>query len=228
MRRSVLVSVPANNKQDKTIDEVTKLADDVISSLGLLLVSVNIVQQGKRKVLNITIHRKNSRVSLDDCENVSRRLEAALDERANSDAGPIIAEAFVLDVESPGIDRTLKKESEYRIFQGETVELRIKEQIAKIEGLPHTLKATLIGLDGETVNVKNPSSLVEKPKSKSKGKADKTAQTPLKEELSIPLSSLYSVRLYPDLSLVASKDDEDEAIEFDDADEADDDEDTDE
>jgi ribosome maturation factor RimP len=220
--------VPANNKQDKTIDEVSKLADDVISNLGLLLVSVNIVQQGKRKVLNITIHRKNSRVSLDDCENVSRRLEAALDERANSEEGPIIPEAFVLDVESPGIDRTLKKESEYRIFQGETVELRMKEQIAKVEGLPHTIKATLVGLEGETVTVKNPSSLVEKPKSKGKGKNDKTDQTPLKEELSIPLSSLYSVKLYPDFSLAASKDEEDETVEFDEADEAIDDEDTDE
>jgi ribosome maturation factor RimP len=219
--------VPADSKQDKTIEEVTKLADDVISSLGLLLVSVNILQQGKRKVLNITIHRKGSRVSLDDCENVSRRLEAALDERANSEEGPIIHEAFVLDVESPGIDRTLKKESEYRIFQGETVELRMKEQIAKVEGLPHTMKATLIGLKDDVVSVRNPSSIVEQSKSsKGKGKSAKAVQTTLKEELSIPLSSLYSVRLYPDLSLIASKDEVDaetvdEADEADDADEAD-------
>jgi ribosome maturation factor RimP len=214
--------VPANSKQDKTIEEVTKLADDVISSLGLLLVSVDLQQQGKRKVLNITIHRKGSRVSLDDCENVSRRLEAALDERASSESGPIIPEAFVLDVESPGIDRTLKKESEYRIFQGETVELRVKEQIAKVEGMPHTIKATLVGLHGDVVTVTNPMAIVEKSKpSKGKGKTAKAVQTQLTEELSIPLSSLYSVRLYPDLSLIASKNEEDaEAV--DQADEAED------
>lgn len=198
--------MPAIKKQDNTIDKLSKLADSVISSLGLLLVSVNIIQQAKRRIVNVAIHRKGGRVSLDDCELVSRKLEAALDERASSELGPVLEGAYVLDVESPGIDRILKKESEYQVFSGETVELRVKEQVAKELALPLTIKATLVGLtdpENSTVKVLNPSSL-DKPK-KGKGKADPATVPALKEELDLPLSSLYSVRLYPDLSMMTAK-----------------------
>ena len=197
--------MPAKDKQDNTIEEVSKLATSVISNLGLSLVAAAILQQGKRRVLNITIHRKGSRVSLDDCETVSRRLEAALDERAESDEGPVVEGAFVLDVESPGIDRILKKESEYPIFEGETVELRLKQSV---DGLPIVIKGTLLGLRDSVVHIKNPCALETSKPSKNKAKSGSSLQSPLKEEVALPLSSLYSVRLYPELSLLAAKKEE--------------------
>jgi len=214
--RSDFISVPEKTKQDKTIEDVSKLAEDVVSKLGLLLVAVGILQQGKRRVLNITIHRKGSRVSLDDCENVSRNLEAVLEEHANGENGPVIEGAYVLDVESPGIDRVLKKDSDYRIFEGETVELRLKQSV---DGLPLTIKGTLVRLDADqsdsVVHIKNPSSLEASKTSKSKGNSKKDAPSTLKEEIALPLSSLYSVRLYPELSLAASKDaDDDQELEI--------------
>jgi ribosome maturation factor RimP len=218
--------VPASNKPANTTEELSKLADSVISKLGLLLVSVNILQQGKRRVVNIAIHRKGGRVSLDDCEKVSRTLEAALDEQAASADAPVIEGAYVLDVESPGIDRVLKTDSEYRIFEGETVELKVKEQIAKELALPLLIKGTLVGLQDKAVAIKNPSSL-DKPKSKSKAKAE-GAPAPLKEELVLPLSSLYSVRLYPELSMNAAKEIEESDDEIDEEIDRDIDEETDE
>lgn len=195
--------VPAKKEHDKNTEEFAKLAKSVAASLGLVLVAVNVSQQGKRRVLSITIHKKGSRVSLDDCENVSRRLEALLDQRAESEAGPIIEGAYALDVESPGIDRVLKTESEYKIFEGETVEVRLKESI---EGLPNNLKGTLVGLHESSVRIKNPAAIVEKSKSsKSKAKEQKDDKAPLKEEFNLPLSSIYSVRLYPEISPAKSE-----------------------
>ncbi len=209
-------------KQDKIIDDLTKVADSVISDLGLLLVSIAILQQGKRRVLNIAIHRKGGRVSLDDCEAVSRRLEATLDERAASELGAVLDGPYVLDVESPGIDRVLKTDTEYRVFEGETVEVRLKESI---DGLPHNIKGILIGLSGEeknkTVLIKNPCSLEKQKSSKSnKGKSkqeDEAISSTLKEEVALPLTSIYSVRLYPEAAvnaLAAPEADAEDDVEF--------------
>lgn len=202
------ISVPDKTKPDKIIEDLTNLTEDVIKDLGLLLVSISILNQGKRRVLNIAIHRKGGRISLDDCEAVSRRLEAALDDRAASEMGPVLDGPYVLDVESPGIDRVLKKDSEYQVFAGETVEVRLKESI---DNLPHEIKGTLIGLiekeNGKIVLIKNPSSLEKHKSSKNKGKGkvtedvDKTSN--LKEEVALPFSSIYSVRLYPELAINA-------------------------
>lgn len=200
------ISVPEKNKQDQLIEELTKVTESVISDLGLLVVSIGILQQSKRRVLNIAIHRKGGRISLDDCETVSRRLEAALDERATSELGPVIDGAYVLDVESPGIDRILKKDSDYRVFAGETVEVRLKESV---DGLPQTIKGTLISLieneNQKTVLIKNPSSLENQKPSKNRGKIKEidVSTSKLKEEVALPLASIYSVRLYPEHAINA-------------------------
>lgn len=190
------------SKQDKTIEELLKLAESVVSNLGLLLVGVNISQQGKRRVVNVTIHRKGERITLDDCESVSRRLEQSLDARAESEDGPVIEGAYVLEVESPGIDRILKNESEYRIFRGETVELRLKESF---QGLPLVLKGKLLEYEDSCLRIKNPISL-EKPKGKNRGsKAEPTSEPNTAPEVAIPLAALYSVRLFPETQLVQSQ-----------------------
>lgn len=198
--------MPEKTKQDQIIEELTRVTECVISDLGLLVVAIAILQQGKRRVLNIAIHRKGGRISLDDCETVSRRLEAALDDRANSELGPVIDGPYVLDVESPGIDRILKKDSDYQVFAGETVEVRLKESI---DGLPQNIKGTLISLiengDQKKVLIKNPSSLDKQKTSKNKGKVKETDVTTsnLKEEVALPFTSIYSVRLYPEHAINA-------------------------
>ncbi|MDZ4833825.1 MAG: hypothetical protein SGJ27_08595 [Candidatus Melainabacteria bacterium] len=215
--------MPEKNKQDKVFEDLTKVAESVISDVGLLLVSIAIVQQGKRRVLNIAIHRKGGRVSLDDCETVSRRLEAALDERAAGELGPVLDGDYVLDVESPGIDRVLKTDTEYRVFEGETVEVRLKESI---DGMPHNIKGTLAGLieneNAKTVLIKNPASLEQSKtskSSKSKGKAEvDEAASKFKEEVALPFASIYSVRLYPEHAIKALSEAETETDSDDDAD----------
>ncbi|MBX9668160.1 MAG: hypothetical protein K2X93_11100 [Candidatus Obscuribacterales bacterium] len=195
-------------KQDKTIEEITKLTESVVSNLGLLIVGINIAQQGKRRVVNVTIHRKGERITLDDCEKVSRQLEQLLDERAESAEGPVIEGAYALEVESPGIDRILKKESEYRIFCGETVELRLKESI---QGLPLVLKGRLLEFENSCFRIENPKSL-EKPKTKGKAATAKD-DCEAAAEVSIPLTALYSVRLYPETQLAQSDEEQGSALE---------------
>ena len=62
---------------------------------------------------------KSGGISIDDCEIVSRALEAKLDEE------DFIKEAYVLEVSSPGLGRPLKKEKDYVRNRGKEIELRL-------------------------------------------------------------------------------------------------------
>jgi ribosome maturation factor RimP len=57
-------------------------------------------------------------ITLDDCERVTRQLQHVLEVE-----GCVYAR---LEVSSPGLDRPLKKEADYRRFAGEQVELTLK------------------------------------------------------------------------------------------------------
>ncbi len=58
-------------------------------------------------------------MTIDDCEAVSRALEAKLDE-----ADPI-EQAYILEVSSPGIDRPLKKDEDFVKYQGEMIDVKL-------------------------------------------------------------------------------------------------------
>ena len=66
---------------------------------------------------------KSGGVTLNDCENVSRDLSAALD------VEDIIAHAYTLEVSSPGLDRTLSKPEHFVRFTGSTVKIKTYQPI---------------------------------------------------------------------------------------------------
>ncbi len=169
----------------KQLDEIIQ---SVVAEAGLVLVSARIYQQGKRRVLSITIHRKGGKISLDDCENVSRNVEALLDEHAGE---PIITGAYALEVESPGIDRPLTTEHELRLFQGESIEVSVRNPI---EGLGSSFTGQLASVEESKVTIKNP-----KPLKASKNKEQANAGS-VPEELSVPRNSISSIKLFAGIS----------------------------
>ena len=65
----------------------------------------------------------NEYVSIDECEDVTRRLNDILDKE------DFIDRSYKLEVSSPGLDRELIKESDYERFKGRIVEVRTYEKI---------------------------------------------------------------------------------------------------
>jgi ribosome maturation factor RimP len=172
------------------IDRITQLAESVTEPLGLSLVDVRIAQQGKRRSIEVTIYRTGGRISLDDCEAVSRQLEAALD----AEPVPVMDGSFVLEVQSPGIDRKLVHEREFKLFAGQMVEVKTK---AKVDGLGSAFTGKLVGLDGSTVTIADPAKITDSPKSKKKGAV--TADPAVPNPVHIEQDNLISVRLQPQL-----------------------------
>jgi ribosome maturation factor RimP len=89
----------------------------ILAEHGFELVDVEFVKEGSSWYLRSYIDKPGG-ISIDDCETVSRALEKALDKE------DFIAEAYVLEVSSPGLGRPLKKEKDYVRNEGREIELR--------------------------------------------------------------------------------------------------------
>jgi ribosome maturation factor RimP len=131
-----------------TVTRVTELAEPFTAALGLELADVEYKQEGGRMVLRLFIDRDGG-VTLDDCTAVSRELAEILD------VEDFIHGRYNLEVSSPGLNRPLKKPSDYERFTGRLVKIRTFELLADDEGsMRKTFVGELLGLMGGVVRLK--------------------------------------------------------------------------
>ena len=127
---------------------VTELAGPFTATLGLELVEVEYKQEGGRMVLRLYIDRDGG-VTLDDCAAVSRELAQVLD------VEDFIRGRYNLEVSSPGLNRPLKKLSDYERYTGRLVKIKTFELLMDDEGNKRkTFIGELLGLTGGVVRLK--------------------------------------------------------------------------
>ena len=85
---------------------------------GVRIYDVEYVKEGEDFYLRAYID-KDGGVNVGDCENVSRALSDALD------VEDFINDAYILEVSSPGLGRTLKKDRHFEYCLGEDVEIKL-------------------------------------------------------------------------------------------------------
>ena len=68
-------------------------------------------------------------VGIEDCQRVSRDLSAILDVEEELTAG--LAQSYTLEVSSPGLDRPLRHEADYRRFVGRLAKIVTREPIER-------------------------------------------------------------------------------------------------
>lgn len=85
---------------------------------GVEIYDVEYLKEGGDWYLRAYIDKPEG-VNIQDCENVSRALSDKLDEV------DFIDDAYILEVSSPGLGRTLKKDKHLEKSLGEEVELRL-------------------------------------------------------------------------------------------------------
>jgi ribosome maturation factor RimP len=177
----------------QNLADIFKLAETEAEPMGLLVVDTRLCQQGRRRVLEVSICRKGGRISLEDCEELSRRLDRALSEQLP----PLIDGSYLLEVQSPGIDRQLKSEREFKIFAGEVVAVRTKEPV---EALGDNFTGKLQSMADGVLTIINPQPQKTTASSKRHKKAnanaaDKPAAPPASVELE--WARVTQVRLHP-------------------------------
>jgi ribosome maturation factor RimP len=94
------------------VPQIIELATPVAEELGLEVVGAVFHTNQRPPVLRVDIRNPQQDTGLDDCERMSRALEATLD------AADVVPDAYVLEVSSPGISRQLTTEREFISFKG--------------------------------------------------------------------------------------------------------------
>ena len=95
---------------------------------------VEYVKEGSDYYLRAYIDKPEG-VNILDCENVSRALSEALDK------ADFIPDAYILEVSSPGLGRTLKKDKHLEKSLGEEVEIRLYKPVDKCREFTGVLKS---------------------------------------------------------------------------------------
>lgn len=127
----------------KTYESRTEdLLAPIAEKFGVSIYDVEYVKEGSDWYLRAYIDKEGG-VDINDCENVSRALSDALDKE------DYIEEAYILEVSSPGLGRTLKKDKHFEKSLGEEVEVKTYKPIDNCKEFAGILKA----YDDKTVTI---------------------------------------------------------------------------
>lgn len=122
------------SKRETYGERTERLLLPIVEQAGVSIYDVEYVKEGRDYYLRIYIDKPGG-VNIQDCENVSRALSDALD------VEDFIPDAYILEVSSPGLGRTLKKDRHLEQSLGETVEIKTYKPINGTKEFSGILKA---------------------------------------------------------------------------------------
>ena len=123
-------------------EKVYDLIKETVEECGVELWDVRFVKEGASWYLRVFIDKEGG-IEIDDCQELSGRLEEILD------AEDLIKTSYILEVSSPGLDRELKKPKDFQREQGKMVDVSL---FAPLDGAK-VITGELKGYDGENVTV---------------------------------------------------------------------------
>lgn len=113
-------------------------AERVARSHGLEIFDVQLRRESVGTVLRVIIDRpdpgtrttpEEDAVGIADCQRVSHDLSALLDVEEDDLGQAALGQAYTLEVSSPGLDRPLRHEADYRRFTGRLAKIVTAEPI---------------------------------------------------------------------------------------------------
>lgn len=114
----------------------------ITQKFGVEIYDVEYVKEGSDWYLRAFIDKPEG-VNIIDCENVSRAFSDALDQE------DFIPDAYILEVSSPGLGRTLKKDRHFEKSLGQEVEVKLFKAIDKVKEFVGNLES----YDSETITI---------------------------------------------------------------------------
>lgn len=130
------------NNKEIILKKIENIVTPVAESMGLSLVDIEYLQDGGYWYVRIYVEKENEDITLEDC--------AALSNKIDEDIDKLIDQRFFLEVSSPGIERPLKKITDYIRFKGEKAKLSLKHKVndnKNFEGIIVDCKDNIIFLE---------------------------------------------------------------------------------
>lgn len=130
------------SKRDDYESRTERLLEPIVLSNKVEIYDIEYVKEGSNYYLRVYIDKPEG-VNIVDCENVSRALSDALDKE------DFIPDAYVLEVSSPGLGRTLKKDKHLAKSIGQEVEIKLFKAVDKCKEFSGTLE----GFDDKQITI---------------------------------------------------------------------------
>ena len=121
------------------LDDLEILIEKLVTQLGYELVDFETVNGGQ--ILRIYID-KGDLIDIEDCTKVSNHVNNVLSVETNYDYER-------LEVSSPGLDRVIKKLSDFDRFKGQKIKIKTRFAIENRKNF----KGTLFGTKGESIMI---------------------------------------------------------------------------
>ncbi len=154
-------------KRQEILQQVGQLVQPIAVRMGLEVVDIQLAGEGGRHtVLRVLMDRPDGGITLDECARVNEALSRQLD------LYDLFPSSYTLEVSSPGLDRSLKTDQDYRRFAGRRAELTT---YGPVDG-QRRFRGILLGVLGDSVAVQIEGRQVQLPK-------DQIAQARLVVEL---------------------------------------------
>ena len=124
---------------EKILEMLEEKMEEHLNELGLELADIEYVSEGGYNYLRIYVEKPDGNTSLDDCVELSGRIDDIADE--------LINEKFYLEVSTPGLERKLKKPKDFTRFTGRKVKIYTKSQVEEKK----TFEGKLEKFENETI-----------------------------------------------------------------------------
>ena len=134
------------------LEQIRAIAERVAASRGLTVWAIQSRREASGHVVRVFVDRPGpaataeESVSIEDCEQVNREMSTILDVE---DPLPF---AYTLEVSSPGLDRPLRGEDDYRRFAGRLAKVVVSEAVDNQKAFEGRLR----GLDSGEVLLEGP------------------------------------------------------------------------
>ena len=117
----------------KVTELVAQFAAPIVESFGCELWDVEYVREGSERFLRVYIDKEGG-IDIDDCEKIHRALDPVLDEKDP------IAESYYFEVCSAGLERALKRPSDFERFMGSAVMVKLYRPRNGLKEIPGILR----------------------------------------------------------------------------------------
>ena len=127
-------------------EKIDKIAAKAAKDNGVEFVHTEIAGTKRNSIVRVYIDKPEG-VTIEDCSNVSRSIEAVMD------ADDFMPSAYVLEVSSPGLDRPLFTLADFEKFVGKNAKVKTAEAIneqSNFNGRIKDVEASEIVFDDKT------------------------------------------------------------------------------
>ncbi len=137
-------------EMEETLVKIEQIVAPAVEKRGLELVDLEYIQEGGYLYVRVFVEKNDDDITLEDCGALSYDIDEKVD--------ALIPHKFFLEVSSPGVERSLKKEKDFIRFTGEKIKVSLKHKLndnKNFEGILTKFENDNIYLEikGETLEI---------------------------------------------------------------------------